>query len=282
MVAKFWQAKDRHIQCTLCPHMCKIKQNTHGLCTARKNTNNNLIAESYGKITSIALDPIEKKPLYMFHPNALVLSIGSYGCNFHCPFCQNHTIAMPNSSLTLNILTPEDVLEMAQKTIPQGNIGVAFTYNEPLISYEFIYDCAVLLKQVGLKTILVTNGFISPKPLQELLPLIDAMNIDLKGFTQEFYNHVGGNLSPVKETIKAAAVSCHVEITTLVIPNENEDHVEPIARWIASINPSIPLHLSRFFPRNKYTNRQSTPHDTMFNQAEAAKKHLKHVFLGNM
>ena len=175
--AMFWDAKKG---CLLCPHNCQILNGKVGICGTRRNINGQLMADSYGKITSIALDPIEKKPLNMFHPGKAVLSIGSYGCNLHCPFCQNHEIAMPQNEIRTNQITPTELLALAQESIPRGNIGVAFTYNEPLVGYEFIYDSAQLIKNAGLSNILVTNGFINPDPLDTLLPYIDAMNIDLK------------------------------------------------------------------------------------------------------
>jgi len=276
--AKFWDGQT----CHLCPHECQIPENHHGICGVRKNINGQLIAESYGEITSLALDPIEKKPLYMFHPGAKILSVGSYGCNFSCPFCQNHGIAMPKAKPHTEKITPQQLVELAQKTTAQGNIGVAYTYNEPLVGYEFVYDCAKLIKNAELKNILITNGFINTEPLQAILPYIDAMNIDLKGFNDDFYKKVGGKLDAVKNTITQASKTCHVEITTLVIPNENESHVEDIAKWLASLDPCIPLHLSRFFPRNEYVNHSPTPHETVLGLAEVARKYLKNVFVGNM
>ena len=262
--------------------MCKIEENHHGRCGVRKNINGKLIAESYAKITSAAIDPIEKKPLYMFHPGAKILSAGSYGCNFFCPFCQNHGIAMPKSQPQTEIITPEKLTELAQQATYGGNIGVAYTYNEPLVGFEYVYDTAKLIKAAGLKNILVTNGFISKEPLETLLPYIDAMNIDLKGFTNDFYKKVGGNAETVKNTIKRANETCHVEVTTLVIPGENERDVEEIIKWLVEIDYNIPLHLSRFFPRNKYSERTATTLETILQLAKLARKHLKHVFCGNM
>jgi len=239
-----------------------------------------LVSESYGQISSMALDPIEKKPLHMFYPGAMILSIGSLGCNFRCQFCQNHEIAMGH--VRYEVMTPEQITNLAQETVSHGNIGVAYTYNEPLIGYEFVYDCSRLIRDAGLKNVIVTNGFINQEPLEALLPCIDAMNIDLKGFTDKFYKKINGNLESVKNTIALASDSCHVEVTTLVIPGENEEDVEPIARWLAGINPSIPLHLSRFFPRHQYEDREATSRDVIIKSAESARKHLKHVFTGNM
>jgi len=278
--AMFWD--ETASQCSLCPHYCKIKENHYGRCGVRKNIHGKLIAESYAQITSAAIDPIEKKPLAMFHPGAKILSVGSYGCNFFCPFCQNHDIAMPKGQIYTEIITPEKLTALALQATQAGNIGIAYTYNEPLIGYEYVYDTAKLIKAAGLKNILVTNGFIAKEPLEMLLPTIDAMNIDLKGFTNDFYKKVGGSADTVKDTIKRASKTCHVEVTTLVIPDENESDVENIVNWLAEIDPHIPLHLSRFFPQNKYAERASTAYETMLTLAALARKQLKYVFLGNM
>jgi pyruvate formate lyase activating enzyme len=181
-------------------------------------------------------------------------------------------------------ITPEQLADKAQELRPRGNIGVAYTYNEPLIGYEFVYDCAVLASRRGLKNVLVTNGYICEKPLCDILPHIDAMNIDLKGFTEEFYKKLGGDLETVKRTVGLSAKSCHVEVTTLVIPGENdsEDEMAALSGWLAGISPDIPLHLSRFFPRYKYKDRSPTPPETLYRLRDIAKKNLEHVYLGNI
>lgn len=279
----FWFAEENNaVRCVLCPHECFISEGKNGLCTVRKNISGKLNAEAYGKITSIALDPIEKKPLYMFFSGAAILSVGSYGCNLRCRFCQNHEIAMPNGVLSVKTITPDELLNIAQQTTSQGNIGVAYTYNEPVINFEFLHDCAKKINTAGLKNILVTNGFISPEPLKILLPYIDAMNIDLKGFSEDFYKKVGGRLDVVKNTIQAAQKHCHIEVTTLLIPGENEHDIESIAKWLSEISPEMPLHISRFFPRNHYSNREATSREIIHNAVESAQKYLKNVFAGNM
>jgi len=281
--ALFWLPQEKNaVQCLLCPHKCLIPDGKNGLCIVRKNTNGKLIAEAYGKITSIALDPIEKKPLNMFYPGAKILSVGSYGCNFRCKFCQNHEIAMPANEISAQEITPAALLELSLQTAAQGNIGIAYTYNEPFINFEFILDCAKLTDSVSQKNVLVTNGFISAEPLQTILPYIHAMNIDLKSFSEDFYKNVCGRLSDVKNTIQTAEKHCHIEITTLLIPDENENHIEPIAKWLSEINPEIPLHISRFFPRNYYTNREETSRETVFLAVETARKYLRNVFAGNI
>jgi len=181
-----------------------------------------------------------------------------------------------------DVMTPELVNEVAVLAVKDNNIGVAYTYNEPLIGFEFIKDCSELIKQSGLMNVLVTNGFINKKPLDELLPMIDALNIDLKGYSDKTYKKVGGMHDVVKAAIVSANAVCHVEVTTLVIPNENEDDVEDIARWLSEIDPDIPYHISRFFPRYKYFDREPTSSDTMYRLRDTAGKYLRNVFLGNM
>ncbi|MCL1884213.1 MAG: AmmeMemoRadiSam system radical SAM enzyme [Defluviitaleaceae bacterium] len=267
-------------RCEICPHFCLIPEGENGRCVSRKNIGGKIISESYGKITALALDPIEKKPLKMFYPGTMILSIGSYGCNFRCMFCQNNEIAMPRGTVSTKFYSPDEILKFAQEA--NGNIGIAYTYNEPLINYEFVYDCAVKIREAGLKNVLVTNGFINREPLEKLLPFIDAMNIDLKAFSENFYKKIGGNFQTVKNTITLAQRICHVEVTTLVIPGENENDVEPLAKWLASINPEIPLHLSRFFPQHEYSNRHPTPREMILRLAEISRKYLKNVFVGNV
>ena len=272
-------------QCNVCPHHCKIEEGHLGLCRARKNVNNKIICDNYGKLTSIALDPIEKKPLYHFHPKSKILSVGSYGCNLGCPFCQNHDISMVGSrAIESTYVTCEDLVEKAlyySKTM--GNIGLAYTYNEPLIGYEFVRDCARLGREYGLKNVLVTNGYICEEPLDELLPLIDGYNIDLKGFTEEYYSKLRGDLATVKRTIEIASRHSHVEVTTLIVPGENDSDEEMMAlsSWLAHINPDIPLHISRFFPRCKMDDKEATSVKQIYHLADIARTNLKYVYEGN-
>ena len=284
-VAKYWSpVADGGVRCGLCPHRCHIAGGAAGICGVRENSGGRLVASSYGLVSSVALDPIEKKPLYMFQPGKKIVSIGGYGCNFQCPFCQNYGISLEyeSSKRQAEFLTPEIIKEVAIQAIPDGNIGVAYTYNEPLIGYEFLCDCIVLIRNAGLMNVLVTNGYINEEPLKTILPYIDAMNIDIKGYFGGTYNRVGGTLEAIKKTIKTSAKACHIEVTTLVIPGENEDDVEDIAKWLAEIDPEIPYHLSRFFPRYRYSDREPTSRETMYKLCEIAKKHLKNVFIGNM
>lgn len=272
------------ITCPICPHHCKLAQGQVGICRARINTGEKIECGNYGQITSIALDPIEKKPLYHFYPGSNILSIGSYGCNLSCPFCQNHSISMAEGSGADTIaMMPEQVADMALKYVSDQNIGIAFTYNEPFIGYEFVQDCARLNHENGLRNVLVTNGYICEEPFLKLLPYIDAMNIDLKGFTDKFYKKIQGDLETVKNTIQHAAQLCHVEITMLIIPGENDsiDEITEMAEWIAGINRNIPLHLTRFFPRYRYSGKEATDIAQVYRLAEAARSHLKNVYEGN-
>ncbi len=271
--------------CELCFHNCSLEEGQTGFCRARRNINGIIVPINAHWITSLALDPIEKKPLYHFYPGSKILSIGSFGCNLACPFCQNHSIAtMSFHNKHAKQMRFEELVNLALDFIPQGNIGIAFTYNEPIIGYEFVLETAKLAKQNKLKTVLVTNGTINEKYLLAILPYIDAMNIDLKGFTQEYYSKLNGNLEQVKRTIELSQSRTHVELTSLIIPGENdsEEDIEKEARWIASVNPEIPLHLSRFFPNHLWMDKQSTLIDTLFKLEAIAKQYLKYVHLGNV
>ncbi len=274
------------VKCDLCPHNCRINSGESGLCGVRINHNGVLIASSYGEISSLALDPIEKKPLKHFHPGSMILSVGSAGCNLACPFCQNHNISKePFEKVRTNFVRSDNLVRKAIDLMPEGNIGIAYTYNEPLIWYEYVIDTARLAKKAGLMNVLVTNGYINKKPLHELLPFIDAMNIDLKSFSHEFYRKVlAGGLDEVKETICISKKKCHVEISTLVIPGKNDSYeeIEEMAKFIAYVSPDIPLHLTRFFPQYKWSDMESTPIETLNSLALIAKKYLKYVYIGNV
>jgi pyruvate formate lyase activating enzyme len=235
-------------------------------------------------MTAVALDPIEKKPLYHYYPGSKILSIGSYGCNLNCPFCQNCDISMVGKrDIETEQVDIEELVKKALQLRDRGNIGIAFTYNEPLIGFEFVRDCAARAREMNLKNVVVTNGYICEEPLKRLLPLIDAFNIDLKGFTESYYHKLRGDLETVKRSIELATAKCHVEITTLIVPGENdsEEEIEALSNWIANINPEIPLHISRFFPRWKMYDKEATPVNKVYHLAEIARKHLKYVYEGN-
>lgn len=272
------------IICEVCPHHCKLAEGQTGICKGRINLNGLIIAKNYGKVTAIALDPIEKKPLYHFHPGSNILSVGSYGCNLKCPFCQNHEISMDNGEKSYSQdLSPKQLVNKALQLKEQNNIGIAYTYNEPFIGYEFVKDCSILAKENELKNVVVTNGYICNEPLIEILPYIDALNIDLKGFTEEFYENINGDLETVKNTIQIANNYCHIEVTTLIIPGENDsvEEMEKLSSWLASVNPEIPFHISRFFPNWEMSDANATPVKTIYNLVEVAKKNLKYVYKGN-
>jgi pyruvate formate lyase activating enzyme len=273
--------------CDICPHHCVLEEGATGRCRGRRNVNGVVTCANYGRLTAIALDPIEKKPLSRFHPGSWVLSVGSYGCNLRCPFCQNHDISMATGyerELQVYEVTPERLVTEAIKLADRGCIGLAFTYNEPLISYEYVRDCARLAHEHGLLNVVITNGMVCEGPLRTLLPDIDAFNIDLKGFTQRFYDRCGGDLETVKRSIEVASEQAHVEVTTLVVPgmNDSEDEIDTLASWLATVDPKTPYHLTRFFPRFEMLDVSPTPLQTMHELAAVARRHLDDVLLGNV
>jgi len=273
------------IICQICPHHCALDEGQTGLCRARANQNDEIICTNYGLLTALALDPVEKKPLRRFFPGSLILSVGSYGCNLSCQFCQNSAISLPGKNIppTAKIL-PAELVQQALSLVPQGNIGLAYTYNEPVISLEYVRDCSLLAAKHGLKNILVTNGYICEQPFKDLLAHIDAANIDLKSFSEDFYHKIGGDLPTVQNSIRLAAAFCHLEITTLIIPGQNDsvEEITALAGWIAAIDKDIPLHISRFFPAHCLTdNIKTTPRETVYKLADIARHHLHYVYTGN-
>jgi len=274
---------DSYIECRLCPHLCKISPGKTGICGARQNTGDRIELLTYGVLSACASDPVEKKPLYHFFPGHNILSVGSYGCNMRCDFCQNWNISQ-KSSLNLKRNTdPDKLAEEAVST--HHNIGIAFTYNEPVIWFEFVRDTAIRVREKGLFTVMVSNGYVNKDPLNEMFDFIDAFNIDLKAFNESFYRKLtGAEPDPVKESLKAISrAGKHLEITTLIIPGRN-DSVEEMklqSEWIAGeIGEETPLHLSRYFPRFRRDD-PSTTHDTLERLMEAASEKLKYVYLGN-
>ena len=284
-------APGRKAVCWLCPHRCHLSDGQTGFCRARQNQGGIIRSLSYGLLTSAALDPIEKKPLYHFRPGSMILSLGSFGCNLRCPFCQNYTISQAGrdgfegQQLPMDRTSPKEIVAAAQRLEEtSGNIGVAFTYNEPLVGYEFVYDTARLLKEAGLAVVLVTNGQIEKDPWLHLLPYVDAVNIDLKGFSQSFYDWIGGDLKTTKAAIEMAAEEgVHVEVTTLVIPGKNDgaEEMAAEAEWLAGISAELPLHLSRYFPRY-LSDIPMTPVETLQRLRRIAGTRLRFVHLGNV
>ena len=270
--------------CLICWRHCRIREGSLGYCRARTARDGKVIAANYGKLTSLALDPIEKKPLYYFQPGSLILSAGSYGCNMACPFCQNYEIAREAAASRRTVeMNPRELVDKALASRDQGNVGIAFTYNEPLVGYEFVRDVSELARGVGLETVVVTNGQIEEAPLRELLPLISAWNIDLKAFSDQGYRKLGGRLEVTLRTIRLASQASHVEVTTLVVPglSDDEEEMRQQAAFLASIDPKIPLHLSRYFPCYQY-HAPATPKETLFRLKEVAEEALERVSLGNI
>ena len=276
------------MECNVCFRHCRLEEGRTGFCGARICAGGAVRAAGYGRITSLALDPIEKKPLRRFMPGSMILSVGSYGCNLRCPFCQNYEISWSAQAMQYadraQTVSPSQIAEAARRYRREGNIGVAYTYNEPMVGYEFVRDTAKLVHEAGMANVLVTNGTAEVEVLEEILPYIDAMNIDLKGFTDHYYRDVlGGDRQMVMRFIERAVQSCHVELTTLIVPGENDSDREmrEMCTWIAGLGRSIPLHISRFFPRFHMTDRQPTRVSLIYHLAEVAGEQLEYVYTGN-
>ena len=280
--------------CPVCPHRCRIAEGKTGRCRARGTRDGSVVPLNYGFVTSLALDPIEKKPLARFYPGSRILSVGSYGCSLNCPFCQNWEISMSDGQefrhgrrAEDNYVSPEALADMAEHLRLQRNIGVAFSYNEPLISYVYVMDTARLLREKDLKVVLVTNGCVNDEIADTVLPLTDALNIDLKSFQDDVYRNIlGGNLAAVKNFIAKAAEQCHVELTSLIVPgmNDSEEEIRAMTQWIASLpqGEEIPLHITRFFPRYRMQDRNPTEKAAILKLVEIARQQLKYVFPGNI
>lgn len=299
--------------CVLCPRRCSIPEGGTGFCRARGVHNGKVVPLHYGRVSSLALDPIEKKPLAHFHPGSTILSVGTFGCNLDCSFCQNASISRdfrPRDALEARTSTPQELVDTAISLVPRGNLGLAYTYNEPLVNYEFVRDTARAVHTAGLLNVLVTNAYLCPDPFDALLPLIDAANIDVKSFSESFYKDLCGAPPPCVHGVGAGreashradcdgsgALACvmrnlesavrhgvHVEATYLVLDGANDDDesVHQLGRWLAGIRRSIPLHLTRSFPRRFDVDRTPTPAATLHRLAEQARRSLDEVHVGNI
>jgi pyruvate formate lyase activating enzyme len=286
-IAQFWKKiNDKKVQCTLCAHNCKIGEGKVGICKVRKNEKGVLYSLIYGMASSLASDPIEKKPLYHFHPGSYAFSVGTIGCNFKCKHCQNFSISTADTTFPyLKEVTPEQVLTHAKQYKCQG---VSYTYNEPTIWHEFALDSAKVVKKAGLYTCYVTNGFINEEPLKELAIYLDAMNIDVKAFNDDFYKNIcKSKLEPVLNTcMLAKELGIHLELTYLVIPgfNDSLEEIKKFCKWIVEgLDDKTPVHFSRFHPDYNMTNVQATPMETLLKIYEVAKETgVLYPFLGNV
>ena len=285
VLAKHWTKLDgKKVRCELCPHRCILDDGQVGVCRVRKNIGGKLYTLNYGSVSSMAIDPIEKKPLFHFKPASRIFSISTVGCNLRCKHCQNWEISQAGPEFPyLREFKPEEIVKIAKE---YGSEGIAFTYNEPTIWHEFSLDVSKLAKNEGMYTVYVTNGYISEEPFREIAEYLDAMNIDVKAFTDEFYRKItGGRLNPVLRTVELAhEMGIHVELTYLIIPelNDSPKEIEKFAEWVKSVSPEIPVHFSRFFPMYKLTDKPPTPISEVHRAYKIAKKvGLEYVYLGN-
>jgi pyruvate formate lyase activating enzyme len=268
------------IHCKLCPNGCVIGDGHTGICRVRSNADGELELPLYGRLSSVSVDPIEKKPLYHFHPGEPILSVGFFGCSFRCPFCQNYRISQETDPRG-RVVPPESIPDMAAES---GSFAVAYTYNEPTIHFEYVMAAAAAARERGLKNVLVSNGYLNPEPAKELLSVLDAANIDLKSFDEEFYSkEIGGRLEPVKEFIRIASRHTSLEVTTLVIPGKNDSEAEigSIAEFLASLDENIPYHLSCYYPTYKYS-IPPTQVESVLNLVSVARRSLNYVYAGNV
>ena len=282
---KYQKILNDKIQCLICPRSCKLAPNQRGFCYVRRNDGENIVLDTYGYNTGLAIDPVEKKPLYHFYPSSKVLSFGTLGCNMGCLFCQNSHITKVKTPIEdCEKVAPVDIVKIAKK---YNCKSVAFTYNDPIAFFEYAIDCAKECRREGIKTIAVTSGYINKEPREEFFNLMDSANIDLKGFDEKFYTkNCAAHLAPVLDTIKYAVneTNCFVELTTMIIEGENDEHIEAQCAWILeNLGDSVPLHFSAFFPRYKYTNRPQTSFEALIKAYNIAKNMgLKYVYTGNL
>ncbi|MCK9223022.1 MAG: AmmeMemoRadiSam system radical SAM enzyme [Limnochordia bacterium] len=280
-VSRYQRRSEDSVRCMLCPHYCLLHPGERGRCVGRQNNQGRLISSNYGQVAALALDPIEKKPLYHFHPGGQILSLGTTGCNFRCSFCQNWEISQRET--TTKYYDPEEIVVMAEGL--SDCLGLAFTYSEPMIWYDFVYDTAMLAKNANLNNILITNGFVNKKPLQRLLQCIDGVNLDIKSFSPDFYRkYCGGMLSAVLDSAIVIKEQCHLEITYLIIPdlNDDADEITKFSYWVAdNLGQETPVHFTRYFPEFRLS-LSPTPVETLWKAKELAERVLEYVYLGNV
>lgn len=283
--AEFWKQEGDDARCELCPHRCLISKDRSGICDIRKNISGRLMAMTYGKVSSMSLDPMEKKPFYHFKPGKSVLSFGSVGCNLGCQHCQNFSISQAGpDSFLLRDVPPEDVPKLVRSS---GSNGISWTYNEPTMWIEFVIDSGRLCKKQGMFTTFVSNGYMNEGPMRQLKGIVDAMNIDVKGFTEEFYKKIcKAKLAPVLDSVKVAKeLGIHVELTYLIIPgkNDSKDELERFCEWSVAVDKDMPVHFSRFHPDYKMMDVPPTPTSTMERACAIAKeKGIRFAYVGNM
>ncbi len=280
--AMYWEASEEgRVHCFLCPHGCRIAEGAVGFCRMRQNVAGVLRSLNYERIAAIQLDPIEKKPLFHFHPGAQILSLGTIGCNLACAFCQNWQLSQGASGTRR--MSSQEALQLALST--PNNLGLAYTYNEPFIWYEFVRETAEQANAAGLKNVLVTNGYVTEQPLRDLLPYIDAMNVDVKAMSNDFYRELcRGKATPPRRTVELAhEAGCLVEVTNLVIPNWNdsEQEIRALVDWLAGVGREIPLHFSRYHPDHQLS-EPPTPTETLVKARAIAQEKLQYVYLGNI
>ena len=282
--ALYYEKKQDGVRCRLCPQFCRLRQEETGLCGVRQEKDGKLYTLNYGLCAALAMDPIEKKPLYHFYPGRDVFSVGTLGCNLNCGFCQNWHLARQAAGVETKYLSPAELVALVGRYSDRNPVGLAYTYSEPGMWYEYVLETAKLVRAKGYQNILVTNGYLNKEPLGELLPYIDAFNIDVKAFRDDYYHqHCAGHLQPVLHYVETAAAVAHVELTYLVVPtlNDSEEDIRHFTTWVAAINSAMPVHFSRYYPQHNFT-LPPTPITTMENIRNLALERLQHVYLGNI
>ncbi|NMB34735.1 MAG: AmmeMemoRadiSam system radical SAM enzyme [Firmicutes bacterium] len=283
--ASFYSREGEKILCTLCPQECRLKEGQTGICGVRRVEGGRLITTNYGLCAALALDPIEKKPLYHFYPGWKILSLGTVGCNLNCSFCQNWSLARNETGREAEYIAPEKILAFLEGQPARGQLGVAYTYNEPTVWYEFVRETAEIIAVEGYQNVLVTNGLIKKEPLKELLPFIGALNVDVKAFREDFYRRHcrGRGFKEVLRTVEQALSTCHVELTYLLIPglNDSAEEIKEFVDWVVSLDRKVPVHFSRYFPQYRLS-LPPTPLETLYRAWGTAHEKLSYVYLGNV